>query len=372
VNDEVLYASENIPDLRQRGFYDHGQYPFVFDTLFVEEGTPCGFGYIDVMKDPQMYIDKLNQIVIKHAYRAGNPRWLVEDGCGINEEEYRDETKSVVHVAGRIGDNNYKQIDYKSLDNSVVQHLNTKVEELKETSGNRDFSQGSTSSGVTAASAIAALQEAGSKLSRDMIKQSYRAHTKVNYLCLENIRQFYTEPRSFRINGEQGQDQYVPYSNKNIIPRKQGNVGNVDLGYRRPVFDIKITSQKSSPFAREAQNARATELYNADFFNPQRAEQSLIALSMMDFEGKDMIVQKISQNAAMVQTMIQLATIVDAYTGSQIAPQLMQQFGVQAPMSMPAGGGMVQTNALGKAVQMSQGNTATKAQERATNVAKPR
>ena len=36
----VLYASENDPEYAGRGFYDHGQYPFVFDPLFVEEDSP--------------------------------------------------------------------------------------------------------------------------------------------------------------------------------------------------------------------------------------------------------------------------------------------------------------------------------------------
>lgn len=43
-NGEILYASENDSEYYEKGFYSHGQYPFVFDTLFVEEGTPCGFG----------------------------------------------------------------------------------------------------------------------------------------------------------------------------------------------------------------------------------------------------------------------------------------------------------------------------------------
>ena len=34
-------------------------------TLFVEEGTPCGFGYIDIMKDAQKQIDILNNALIK-------------------------------------------------------------------------------------------------------------------------------------------------------------------------------------------------------------------------------------------------------------------------------------------------------------------
>jgi len=36
VNDILLYASENEPEYAQRGYYDHGMYPVVFDTLFPE------------------------------------------------------------------------------------------------------------------------------------------------------------------------------------------------------------------------------------------------------------------------------------------------------------------------------------------------
>jgi hypothetical protein len=60
-NGVVLYASQNDPALAESGLYDHGQYPFVFDPLFVEEDSPAGFGYIDVMKDCQTAIDKMNQ-----------------------------------------------------------------------------------------------------------------------------------------------------------------------------------------------------------------------------------------------------------------------------------------------------------------------
>ena len=76
-------------------------------------------------------------------------------------------------MSGNVDTTRLRQIDPPQLSNYVIEMRNAKIEELKETSGNRDFSQGSTTSGVTAASAIAALQEAGSKLSRDMIKGSY-------------------------------------------------------------------------------------------------------------------------------------------------------------------------------------------------------
>ena len=34
VGDQVLYATENDPELRERGLYDHGLYPYVFDALY--------------------------------------------------------------------------------------------------------------------------------------------------------------------------------------------------------------------------------------------------------------------------------------------------------------------------------------------------
>ena len=62
---------------------------------------------------------------------------------------------------------------------------------------------------MTAASAIAAMQEAGSKLSRDGNKAAYRAFREVVELVVELIRQFYDLPRQFRILGENGREDFV-------------------------------------------------------------------------------------------------------------------------------------------------------------------
>ncbi|MCI2047933.1 MAG: hypothetical protein LKJ90_09510, partial [Faecalibacterium sp.] len=213
-NGEVLYASENDPLLYDNGFYDHGQYPFVFDTLFVEEDTPAGFGYIDVMKDCQTAIDEMNHVMQENAILASKPRYFLADNTGVNEDELADFSRDIVHFTGRLGDDNFRQQSVQPLDEYSLTYLNNRITELKETSGNRDFSQGGTASGVTAASAIAALQEAGSKLSRDMLKSAYRAFVRECYLCIELMRQFYDEPRCFRITGEGGAAAFVPFSNR--------------------------------------------------------------------------------------------------------------------------------------------------------------
>ena len=294
-NGEILYASENDSEYYEKGFYSHGQYPFVFDTLFVEEGTPCGFGYIDIMKDAQKQIDILNNALIKNAVMGTNKRYFINSSGAVNEEEFADWSNTFVHVNGsNLGDDSIREIKSNSIPEIYLGILNSKVDELKETSGNRDFSQGGVSSGVTAASAIAALQEAGSKLTRDMVKSGFRAFCELNRLAIELIREFYDEPRFFRIVMPNGTEEFISYDNSSLLYEKESDLFGVVVGGRKPIFDIKVSSEKSSPFTKISQNELALQLYNAGFFNREYREQALLALNMMDFEGKSEVISRVS------------------------------------------------------------------------------
>lgn len=358
--DQVLYASEDDPSTAQTGFYAHGRYPFVFDTLFRVEGSPAGFGWLDVCKSPQMYIDKMGQVILKHSMMAARPRWFSREDGGVNEAEYADWSRDFVHYSGANPNESIMPIQVPEMSSIYATILQTKVDELKETSGNRDFSQGGTTSGVTAASAIAALQEAGSKLSRDMLRSSYRAFQDVCYLALELIRQFYTEERKFRITGENGEEQFIGFSNRMIAPSAQGVEYGVDLGMGQPVFDIKVRAQKRNAFSTLSQNEMAKEFYSAGFFDPARADQALAALEMMDFEGKAQVQMRISQNGGMYQQLMQLTQIVNQLTGGALA------------QGTPGGG--TPTQAQGNAITSdaaanSRENLANQARDRARNQA---
>ncbi len=307
VNDTVLFATENEAEYRDRGWYDHGQYPYVFDPLFRMKGTPCGFGFVDVAKSAQEYIDRGNQAILQNMLANARPRHFIRNDGSVNEEEYADMSKDFVHVDGNLGQDSVVPIQGKSLSSIYVQVVRDKVDELKETTGNRDISTGGTASGVTAASAIAAMQEAGSKLDRDSSKASYRAFRKVCGLVIELIRQFYDLPRSFRIVGENGGAEFVHYSNEGIVPQNQGVELGVDLGYRLPVFDIQISAERQSPYSKMSQNELALQFYSAGFFNPQMAQQAMMCLDMMDFDRKDFIMQKIAQSGMAYQQQMAMA-----------------------------------------------------------------
>ena len=357
VNDVVLFATENDPNFADRGWYDHGLYPFIFDPLYPVEGTPTGFGYIDVGKDAQAYIDRGNQAIMKNMLANAKPRYFVRNDGSINEEDFADTNKEIIKVDGNLGQDSILPVQTNNLGEIYLKILSNKIDELKETTGNRDISTGGTTSGVTAASAIAAMQEAGSKLSRDNNKASYRAFRKLCLMVIELIRQFYDLPRCFRIMGENGAARYVQYSNAGIQPQHQGVEMGVDMGYRIPLFDIEVTAQKASPYSKMSQNELALQFFGAGFFNPQMADQALACIDMMDFDRKEFIMQKIAQNGGMYQQMLQmqqqmlmLAQMVDQVKGTNLAQQMAAGMQGGAP-AIPMGGGMQgnveETEALG-------------------------
>jgi hypothetical protein len=382
VNDEVLYASENDPNLAERGWYDHGLYPFVVDPLFRIEGTIAGFGYIDVGKDAQAYIDRGNQAIMKNMLANAKPRHFIRTDGAVNEQEYADLDKDFIHVDGNLGQDSIVPVQGKPLNDIYVSVINNKVDELKETTGNRDISTGGTTSGVTAASAIAAMQEAGSKLSRDNNKASYRAFRKLCLMVIELIRQFYDMPRCFRIMGENGVARYVQYSNAGIQPKEQEMTFGLDMGYRIPLFDIEVTAQKQSPYSKMAQNELALQFYQAGFFNPQMADQALACLDMMDFDRKHFIMQKIAQNGGMYQQMMMmqqqmlaLAQMVDQANGTNLAEQIAAGINGDAPVA-PINGAdnapkVEETEALGGKEGAKEASNTKKARQRVAESTDP-
>lgn len=359
VNDVVLYATENelvgkekvtvdpetgipltIPleaPLAERGLYDHAMYPFVSMALYPVEGSICGYGLTDIGRDTQIQIDQLNKAIVDNALEGASPRYFVRDDGTVNLKEFNDKSKKFVKVEGNIGEENIRPIDYKALNGVYMNFLTQKIDELKYVTSNQDVNNGSAPSGVTSASGIAALQETSGKNARSSNKTFHRAFREVCYQILELIRQFYDVPRTFRINPDGMQEQFVSYDNSGLKGQPQMTMG-MDMGLRIPEFDIDITSEKANPYKKMEINDLALNFYNLGFFNPQMTDQALACLNMMDFNKKEEVMQKISENGTMQEMLLlyqqmalQFASQIDPALGEQVAQQILGQSGMDMP-----------------------------------------
>lgn len=362
VNDIVLYATENeiiapekvVPDLEtgipitieldkpiaEKGLYDHALYPFVSMALYPVEGSICGYGITDIGRDTQIQIDQLNKAIVDNALSGAIPRYFVRDDGSINLDEYEDLSKQFVHVEGNIGDENIRPIDHKHLDGIYVNYLTQKIDELKYVTSNQDVNNGVAPSGVTSASGIAALQESQGKNARSSNKTFHRQFRDVCYQIVELIRQFYDVPRTFRINPDGMNEQFVPYDNSGLKPQPQMTMG-MDMGLRLPEFDIEITSEKANPYKKMEINDLALSFYNSGFFNPQMVDQALACLNMMDFNKKDEVIRKISENGTLAEMLLlyqqmalKFAEQIDPALGEQVASQILSHGGQPIPEAM--------------------------------------
>ena len=364
VNDIVLYATENeisgpekvtldvetgipltIPldkPLAEKGLYDHALYPFVSMALYPIEGSICGYGITDIGRDTQIQIDQLNKAITDNAIEGATPRYFVRDDGTINLDQFNDRTKKFVRVEGDITENFIRQIEHKQLDGIYVNYLQQKIEELKYVTSNQDYNNGVAPSGITAASAIAALQETAGKNARSSNKAFHRAFRDVCYQIVELIRQFYDVPRTFRINPDGAQEEFVQYSNAGLKPQQQMTMG-MDMGLRLPEFDIEITSEKANPYKKMEINELALSFYNSGMFNPQMTDQALACLNMMDFNKKDDVIQKIKENGTLAEMLLmyqqmalQFANQISPELGQEVANQILSQGGQPIPKEIGA------------------------------------
>lgn len=317
------------------GLYDHGRYPFVFDALWPVEGSPCGYGYVDISMNPQIQLDLLDTAFLKNAMNGANPRYFKQAGSTVNESQFKDINQTFIDVNGRLDDTGIRPIDYNALAGNYLGFYQNKVAELRETSGNTESSNGVSTSGVTAASAIAALQEASGKTSRDAVRSSYRAYSEIIDMVIELVRQFYDLPRTFRIQGENGQEAFATLDNGPMLPQALG-FGMEQIGYRLPLFDVKVKVQKRNAYTRASQNELALQLYNMGFFAPQQATPALSCLEMMDFEGIDELRQRISQNGTIFQELQAVAQVALALA-QRYEPQNVGMLMQMAPSLMMTG-----------------------------------
>ena len=288
----VIDATEDIPGY-EGGLYAHGKYPFVIDTMYPDDDNIMGFSLIDITRNPQMYIDKLDAAILRNAMLSSHPRWLIKDNGGISKREFTDMKNEVISSAADVDEKNIRMFQVNSLPAFVREHRTKKIEELKEISGNRDWNSGGTMGGVTAASAIEALQNTGQKLSRANIDDTYESYKCIIYMVIELIREFFNKKSVYRVTDESGHKSFIEFSNEEMYSTENDIFG--EKKHRKAEFDVSVVPQKENPFTSETNNQTINRLWQLGYFQPQNMELSIMALRCMSFDSRDKLVEMMQE-----------------------------------------------------------------------------
>lgn len=263
-------SREAMPD----GLYSHGKYPFTVTTLFTRKGCCLGYGYADMFEQQQILSDKLDQIVLKNALMASHNKLLVSSASGFDVNDLRDWSKEV-HRGENI--NGVKWFATAPLPAYIIEYAHMIRESVREESGTNDFSRGSTTGGVTAASAISALMEMSNKRSRDIARRIHNSFAEAVRMEIEVERDYSVFARPIAVNS----DENVVYSNALL---RDGD--NYPLEFR-----VSIKVQKETKFAVLSHNETILKLVELNMITPE------IGLEMLIFDGKQEAISKMQDRA---------------------------------------------------------------------------
>ena len=341
-----LESTENDPMTYPNGLYDHGLYPFVVQNLYHIESTLYGTGMVDIGADAQLQIDLMNQAVVENTLMGAKPRFLTSLDADVAEAQIADWTRTFIQVPS-ISEHNTIPMNTTPLQGNYLEFIQAKIEELKQVTSNQDVNNGNAPSGITAASAIAALQETSGKDSRFINRSFYNSYALIMGQVVELIRQFYDIPRYFRVIPDQstgmGED-FVEYDNSRLKGIPQTTADGAFVGYRIPEFDVEITAEKANPYKKIEQNELALSFFKLGFFNPQMVDQAVATLDMMDFPHKQDVIDTVKKNGTLMDMLMmyqQLAIGMAQKYGDAEAlmaiQQNMMQMGQEVPQSLASG-----------------------------------
>lgn len=254
---------------KKEGYFAHGEYPFTVTPLYPRKGCCLGYGLVDMFENAQLYSDKLDQILLKNALMASHNKLLVTGASGFDIDDLRDWSREV-HKGENL--NGVTWFPTAPLPAYLAGYIQSIRESIKEESGSNDFSRGMTSGGVTAASAIAALQEMSSKRSRMAARAVHDAFEAAVRQEIEIEREFCVLPRSVLVSSA---DQKRALLTADMLMRETG------LGNRVPLeFSVSVKVQRENRFSVTAHNELVLNMVRMGMLTPD------VGMELMLFDGK--------------------------------------------------------------------------------------
>lgn len=185
----------------ENGVYAHGKYPFVLFRYRDAWRRPFGTGLIHDYRETQNAINRYCKYIDDNARESSVQRHFIRRGSGVNADEVADMTRTVIEWDGSDIREVLQTVQAQPLNAQVYQMMQYMADTMKQDCGQNQFARGDGGLGVTAGTAINALQQAGSKIARwhtERFKEAFREMVEMLLWVLSE----YMEPgRVLRIVG---------------------------------------------------------------------------------------------------------------------------------------------------------------------------
>lgn len=373
----------------KKDVYKHGLYPFVMEPFDYIEGKPVGDGLVGQLRPEMQYINRYAHYIDENLRMAAKNRLLVRKNAQLDVEALADFDQNIIE-GQNIDEESVRWFQSKPLPNMVTQQMLQFQTDMKQDSGQSQWTRGETAGGVTAAAAISALQEAGGKITREHTQMLNQGFKKIVEQILWLVCQFYTDKKERMITGKDGKSRLVMMSAEHLrgedappdpdrLPPPEllmqmdqmlpGENGAPGLGtmvtahafskaraerkeFTSPPYSVQIQISRRNPLRVQAQNELFIQAYTMAAQAGQMFPLKML-FEILQVDGKDKImpvleevdqqtqlIQQLSQeNEMLKESVANLKGMVQDQTQQMLkAGQTPQQSGPGRPASPQTGG----------------------------------
>lgn len=296
----VAYLAGGVLLEKAEDVYSHGMYPFVVDAFTPIEGIPVGDGMVQELAPMMRYINRYASYIDMNLRMASKGRLLVNRNAGIDKEALIDWENDIVE-GDRIDASALQWMQTTPFTSMVTAQMLQLQNDIKQDSGQNQFTRGETAGGVTAASAISALQEAGGKMTRMRTNALNSGFREIVEQIMWLVSQFYDKGRVLFVTGrKEGESREVDASPEHLFGRE--SKGTIPP----PPYTVQVQVQRRNPLRQQAQNELFMQAYSMSAQAGQIFPLSVL-FELLQVDGKDKILPVLRQSDALTQQMQQLA-----------------------------------------------------------------
>lgn len=288
----------------KQGVYAHGMYPFVFFRYRTVPERPFGTGLVHDYKDTQETIDRYYKYIDNNARASSKQRTFVRRNCGVNTEEVADMSRDIIEWDGNDIREVMQTVQAQPLNGQVFQMTQYLSETMKQDCGQNQFARGEGGKGVTAFTALKALQDAGTKITRWHTASFKDAFQEMVEQILWVLSEYMEPGRKLRIIG--GYDSSGNMKDR-LIELITTTAEGDDLP--KPAYTVRVQVQRSSPEQIQSFNEllfKAAEMC-AQNGNPMPTE---VILSLLQgYPNKGAILKAVVESSQIQQKIAQLEAL---------------------------------------------------------------
>lgn len=281
-----------------QGVYAHGEYPFVMFRYRRVFRRPFGTGLIHDYRTQQDAIDRCLMYIDNNARASSKQKTFIRRGSGVNPEDVADYTKEIIEFDGNDIRQVLQTVQAAPLNGQVYQIMNYLVDTMKQDCGQNQFTRGEGGLGVTAATAIQALQEAGSKITR-----MHTSHFKESFKSMVEqimwvMSEYLSPDRKIRIVG--GWD-----STGNMVDRVIQLVAPSYEGdeLKKPAYAVRVQVQKRNPLQIQVDNEFLTQCAQICAQAGQPLPPEAVIGLMEGYRTKSSVLKVVRENSIVQQQM---------------------------------------------------------------------